>query len=408
MTKSIFKSILKVLIFSVPILGAHSALAGDTTVQSELGYETFYRASDEMFSMNRPYLIQKLEMPVPNTTNPWLPEAFEGEYRAWGNFSFPQSNSGEKGAFDLRTLKLRWSGESWKLSVGLQDIVWGETFGDRVVDVVNPRDYSDYVLTDLSWAILPVWAVSAQKLFDPFSLQLVYVPLTVHDKLPVQVAGVPIIDNSPDPRAFRDNEYGARAGVLLPEGTDLKAYYYHHFNRIPVVEALILPSQQMAFAVNAPQMIETYGLSATHALGSFVLRADIAYNENEFITAVDYGTPFHGNPLHGVLGTDWTADDQTTLGWQLHYDSDPRDASPLFWGSVQCHLQLLDGKLVPEALIYKGLNNRDLWANPGLTAHVGAHWLLHAQGDYILGRQGSLLQLYQQENRVLGRVSYLF
>jgi hypothetical protein len=407
-------------ILSLQVLEAKTARA-DASLQTEFGYETIYRIPNnpspsypDEFSLNRPYLIQKLDVsfaPPDNSHSIWTqlrPDKISAEYRAWGDFSYLRSNSGQKDSINLRTLKLAWTGETWNLTVGLQDIVWGETFGERVVDLVNPRDYSDYLLTDLSWAILPVWSINLQKFLDPFSFQLVYTPLTVRDDLPDQVAGVPIVDNTQNPRAFADAEYGGRAGVLLPEGTDLKAYYYHHFNRIPVVKATALSPTQEAFSVLPPEMIDTYGASATHVLGPFVLRGDFSYNHDQLLTAVNYGSPVAGNPLHLVLGSDWTADDQSTLGLQFHYDSDPRDASPLYWASTQAKLHLLDGKLAPELLIYKGINNRDLWANPGVTVKITRNLLAHAQADWILGRQGSLFQIYQQENRLLGRLSYLF
>ena len=110
------------------------------------------------------------------------------------------------------------------------------------------------------------------------------------------------------------------------------------------------------------------------------------------------------------MGTDWSGEDQTSLGVQFIYDSNPSVGAPnpLFWGTAQARVRLFKGNLIPECLIYKGFNNADFWAEPGLTAQLNRNWQFHAQGDYMIGRQGSLFQLYQEENRIEGRLSYLF
>ena len=257
-------------------------------LETELGYETIARIPEDPmpanptgeFSMNRPYIIQKIDIPMALEDNThalpldaFRPDKFEAEYRAWANFSYLQSNSGQKSSVDLRGLKLFWAGESWNLVLGLQDIVWGETFGDRGVDVINPRDYSDYLLTDLKWSILPVWSINLLKLFGPFSMQVVYTPLTVNDQYPVEVGGVPISNDTVAPLAFTDSEYGARLGLLLPEGTDLKFYYYYHYNRIPVVQANFTSSETISGFQNRSAPDDRHLRWKRHARSGFICSA---------------------------------------------------------------------------------------------------------------------------------------
>ena len=57
--------------------------------------------------------------------------------------------SGRNGAAGLRELYWQYSGESSFWQIGKQQVVWGEADGLKLLDLVNPQDFREFVLDDL-------------------------------------------------------------------------------------------------------------------------------------------------------------------------------------------------------------------------------------------------------------------
>ena len=121
-------------------------------------------------------------------------------------------NADAEGAIDdferdtaLRELYTDVSFGNWKLRIGKQQIVWGESDGFRMSDVINPLDYSwHYFFPSWEDIRVPLWALNANY----------YVPFAEDYQLSVEMVWLP--------GAF-DN--GFKGNKLAPSGTNWSSGY---------------------------------------------------------------------------------------------------------------------------------------------------------------------------------------
>ena len=70
------------------------------------------------------------------------------------------------------------------LKLGLQQVVWGQADGLRVLDVINPLDYREFILEDFLDSRRPLWMARADVPVKKGSLQLILVPYFAPARLP--------------------------------------------------------------------------------------------------------------------------------------------------------------------------------------------------------------------------------
>ena len=81
------------------------------------------------------------------------------------------------------------------LRIGKQQVVWGQTDGLKVLDVINPQSFQEFILDDFESSRIPLWTLNADiSLTDNTSLQFLWIPdFTYHDLL----ARIPCLVRSP-------------------------------------------------------------------------------------------------------------------------------------------------------------------------------------------------------------------
>lgn len=81
---------------------------------------------------------------------------------------------------ELRELYADWQGHLGSarldLRLGKQQVVWGQSFGLRVLDMVNPQDYREFILDDFVDARTPTWGVRGDALVGGTAIQLLFFP----------------------------------------------------------------------------------------------------------------------------------------------------------------------------------------------------------------------------------------
>src|SRR2546425_6541737 len=63
----------------------------------------------------------------------------------------------QKTELDLREALLSVSRGDLDVRLGRQQIVWGEAISSFVTDVVNPRDFREFILPDFTELRIPIW-----------------------------------------------------------------------------------------------------------------------------------------------------------------------------------------------------------------------------------------------------------
>ena len=171
-------------------------LAYEYRSEAELGYQSALRVSDQEFTVSKLYFQYKGDS---NLTGGSIETPFEakisGSLRSWvdtqfsepagtARYTFERNTQNWGGEVEIRSLSLSLSQTLWKLQTGFQEIAWGETFGFQIVDLVNPRDYSDPLILDPSWSRLPVFTLNGQLFLDRLTLQGIFTPVPRNNKFP--------------------------------------------------------------------------------------------------------------------------------------------------------------------------------------------------------------------------------
>lgn len=132
------------------------------------------------------------------------------------------------------------------LRVGKQQVVWGESDGLRLADIINPLDFRwHYFLED--WQDIRQGLPMIRAIYgvtNKTDFEAVWAPVTFR---PAKFAGVGTywefpgagIGGIPEkeyPTALRNGSYGAKIKTTLGSGFDLSLYDYYHRNEMPSVE----------------------------------------------------------------------------------------------------------------------------------------------------------------------------
>lgn len=225
------------------------------------------------------------------------------------------------------------------LRAGKQQIVWGQADGVRVLDVVNPFSFREFVWPDPQDRRIPLWSVRTEVPVGAATLQLVWLPDPTYDEIPLrdaafavttpllvpQPAGPIAIEPVRRPSGLRDSSDGGARLSMFVGGWDVTLNYLYHTYDDPV--------PFLALKGGAPVLAPGYersrlfGATLSNAFGSTTVRGEVGYSTDRwFLTtdATDADRVFPSDELAFVVGLDNTALASTLLSIQ-YYESSVRD-----------------------------------------------------------------------------------
>ena len=86
----------------------------------------------------------------------------------------------------LRRAVVTFGGPGWTIHAGRQQVVWGEAVGMFIADVVNPKDYRQFLIPDFDDIRIPLWAIDAEKSLGAAGrLELFWTPDLRTSEIPV-------------------------------------------------------------------------------------------------------------------------------------------------------------------------------------------------------------------------------
>ncbi|MBI1747292.1 MAG: hypothetical protein HYR55_11965 [Acidobacteria bacterium] len=157
------------------------------------------------------------------------------------------------------------------LSLGLQQVVWGQADGLRILDVVNPLDYREFILEDFPDSRRPLWMARVDAPFiKQSSLQFLWIPYFAPGRVPAPenefgfgaaygLGVFPLaLDNSPWPIVGIRNELirrpphrlrASQAGLRWSRSLwswDLTAHVFHGWEDIATPDLKIGPASYRA------------------------------------------------------------------------------------------------------------------------------------------------------------------
>ena len=95
---------------------------------------------------------------------------------------------GDHGEAELREFYADIAIDDVFLRLGKQQIVWGQADGLKVLDVVNPQSFREFILDDFDNSRIPLWSLSAQVPLGDVVAEFVFVPDSTFDDIPASDA----------------------------------------------------------------------------------------------------------------------------------------------------------------------------------------------------------------------------
>ncbi len=247
------------------------------------------------------------------------PEARKPE--SYSDMSAPYYNSSHS-KLSLRELYLDTELLGGYLRLGKQQVVWGQADGLKVLDVVNPQSYREFILDDFDDSRIPLWMVNYEfEVGSASSLQWLWIPdltfhelaerdkafaLTTPELIPAAPFGVPVhLEDSQKPNnVLSDSEFGMKYSIFY-EGWDLTVNYLYHFQDTPVLYQTF--TQSGVLVTPSYERNHLVGGTASNVFGEFTLRVEAGFNSDSFHVSnnLDKKGIEQCSELASVVGLDW-------------------------------------------------------------------------------------------------------
>ncbi len=309
------------------------------------------------------------------------------------------------------------------IRLGKQQVVWGQADGIRVLDLVNPHTFREFILEDFENSRIPLWTVAVEVPVGEGLIQLLWIPDQTYDELPSQNAayaltsprlvppiqlGIPITISDPQrpDNTFSDSDAGARFSIFAG-GWDLTANYLYHYYDQPVI------SRQMSSngLVLTPQYqrTHTFGGTASNAFGNFTFRSEIAYSSDRVF--IDYdplqekGVSKTGE-LNYVLGIDWRGPSDTLVSAQYFESRLRKSRRQLSRRKADRMATLLlergyqQQTVTASVFLLHGFHDKDGLVQPKLTYKVYDNLTLKLSMDIFYGRTQGFFGQFDKTDRI--------
>ncbi len=328
--------------------------------------------------------------------------------------------------------------DSADLRIGKQIVRWGVIEGFRITDELNPLDFNEFILRELTDRYIPLWMLKVDRYFKESTVQFIWIPeLRFHRPAPAgsefeQFQTPPGLEK-PE-KTLLNTEIGLRLSTHI-KGFDLAFSYFDGWDDFPTASRTIFGLGENASglsqeAVTEHHRIRTFGFSFTKGLGGNLFKGEFAY-----VTGRAFGTVA---PNPEDMSTEIPKEIERPqfkygLGWDTRL---PFGIESFFQFSQQLITQherfiianrldsgaslVLRKKLLNDALLLKLLviyilNNDEALIRPRLVYRWTDH-LTHTFGaDIFQGKEGNIQQddfrfigFFDKNDRLYTEIRYSF
>ncbi len=241
---------------------------------------------------------------------------------------------GEHTELEVRELFLDFELGDTQMRVGKQQVVWGQADGLRILDVVNPLSFREFILPDFEDRRIPLWMVNAQVPVGEAALQLLWIPDQTYDEF-ADASGAfaftspefrPALDqvvrirSARKPNNFlKDSDVGARLSAFVG-GWDLTASYLYHYQDQPVL--VLDRSPGMTQITPTYERTHLSGVTASKAFGDFVFRGELGYSTDRYFASSERVQGIEkSHEVSGVLGLDYSGITDLLISGQFFQSS---------------------------------------------------------------------------------------
>ena len=338
---------------------------------------------------------------------------------------------------ELREGILALSHGDFDARLGRQQIVWGEAISTFITDVVNPKDFREFVLPDFTELRIPIWALDAQwRIARNVTLEGVWTPDTTHNRLPKKGAEFqfqtvefrfhnPVVRLPDDEDQFSvaRSEGGLRLSVLR-QGWDVSVIYYDQADKTPVFFQRRVPNpprpDQIVLDPQHPRL-HVVGATLAKSFEPVVVRGELAVSVGKRYETSDPLDPdgvVRRDTIDYLIGIDfplfWDVDGALQLSQKILTGDATNLTRPGVAGQVTSSLALrlstgfLENTLNPSLLFVIGLERADFRLSPRLEWVVSGSVTLALGADIFEGDRRTLYGQFDRNDRVTFTTTWRF
>lgn len=339
---------------------------------------------------------------------------------------------GQTTEIELREAYLQYSGDLSTVRIGKQQIVWGRSDGIKVLDIVNPQSYREFVLDEFDQSRIPLWSLLLERTMGGLDLQGFWIfdrsfneapprgsvfDITAPEFVPTfwEAPAYPV---SLQAAEFPDNGFGASEFGLKVSGLignwDVSLNYLHAFEDTPFFD--LEPGPPALTITPKFNRVDIVGGSFANSWGDFTVRGEATYTMGANIPVGLVPTvtlsPVRADVLKYLVGVDYFGISNTFVSTQffqkINIGNVPNGLAPdveeLTTVTVKHDLAGSDWQLDfrwyanhdSKDGLFRLLANRRI--NDKLTASFG--------GDFFYGRKDGIFGQFSEADRIYFSVIY--
>lgn len=337
---------------------------------------------------------------------------------------------GEAGRAEVRDFYFESRSEYGLARIGKQQIVWGRLDGIKVLDLVNPEDFSEFILDDFGDSRIGLWSAYFDYSIGHWRAELALVPDSSGHAIPAQGAWYEL--NAPRFRFGAGQNQGAlpvsttRPGLSLRDAAvglrlsrqlgvaDFSAVAYSGMDPEPLGRIISIGGE--AVVERFYERRNAIGLSADLGLGSAVIRAEYAYQpERVFNTRANNRlTTLSLDQHRAAIGADLEAPLGLFVNVQYLFDSVADAPSELVRpatdrvGTLLLRRTFAYDALSLEARWYYSFTDKDRLASASVAYALDESTTIRLGADYFAGTAAGLFGQFADRDRVTVKLSHIF
>jgi hypothetical protein len=365
-------------------------------------------------------------------TRAWYDAVFDVTDRYGANVRSDQQTE-----VSLREAVLAYSRGNFDVRIGRQQIVWGEAIGTFITDVVNPKDFREFILPDFTELRIPIWALDATYRLAPnVTLEGVWTPDTMSNRLAKQGAEYqftgpayrfrnPVVRLPDDLAEFSlDRSEGGVRLSALRDGWDMSLIYYDTADKNPIYFQSRVPNAPRPDVIvldpKHPRL-HIVGATLAKSLEPVVLRAEAALTIGKHYATtnpLDLDGVVRRDTVDWLIGADYTFFGAIDTALQINQKILTGSATNLTQPGVEAQFTtqltlrvgtgFFDNTLNPTILFAVNANRADLRLSPRLDWLVTGAVTMSVGFDIFQGHQQTLYGQFDQTDRVTFTTTWRF
>jgi len=314
------------------------------------------------------------------------------------------------------------------LKAGKQQIVWGKTDGLKLLDVINPQNFREFVLDKFEDSRIPLWSFKTEISVGDIWIQFIWIPDKTYHKLPVNGAdfsftapefSITVPDgfeatinpiNRPDD-FLTDSDVGIRLSTFW-KGWDLTLNYLYHYYDVPVVSRTVQFEPVQRVVINQHyRRSHLAGTTFSNAFGNITIRGETAFSFDRYFRTVEQSDSDgikKGNTFDYAIGLDWFGfDDMLVSGQLFQHWLLMNKVESVFNDRVSTRISLLikrsfmNERLELEMLTVAGINEADGFTQPKAIYEWKNNINVWVGFDGFWGDREDLLGQFNQQDRII-------